>query len=112
MSFEADFLELMPSTISVQDYTSFNQYGEPSYSTSTTSYRALIQEQPTEITDAFGRETIASHTIYVASTTRIDLTSKLILPDNSDPAIIRSEVFYDQDGIHHVVLFCGSEAGP
>lgn len=112
MAFETEFLTLMPSTITVKAYTSFNQYGEPSYSTSGTTYRALIQEQPTEITDAFGREVISSHTIYVASTARIPLTSKLELPDGTDPAIIRSDVMYDQDGIHHVVLFCGSEAGP
>lgn len=112
MSFEADFLDFMNSTISVKAYTSFNQYGEPAFSTTATTYRAYIQEKPTEITDAFGREVISSHTIYVASTARIDITSHLDLPDGTDPNIIRSDVMYDEDGIHHVVLFCGSESGP
>lgn len=112
MSFDTEYLTLMPSTISVSPLDSVNQYGEPTYSTSSSSYRALIQEQPTAITDAYGRDTIASHTIYVASTERINITSKLDLPDGTDPAIIRSDVMYDEDGIHHVVLFCGSETGP
>lgn len=112
MTFTDEFLTLMPSTISIRAYTSFNQYGEPSYSTSATSYRAYIQEVPTEITDAFGREIVSRHTIYVASTERIDITSRLVLPDGTDPAIIRSDVMYDEDGIHHVVLFTGPEAGP
>lgn len=112
MAFESDFLTLMPSTITIQAFNSVNQYGEPTYSTGTTTYRAYIQEQPEEISDAYGREIISSHTIYVASTTRIPITSKLVLPDGTDPAIVRSDVMYDQDGIHHVVLFCGSEAGP
>lgn len=109
MSFDPEFLELMPSTISVFAYTGFNFYGEPAYSPTATTYRCYIQEQPTEVLTAFGRNTIASHTVYVASTARIDITAKIVMPDGSEPHLIRSDVMYDEEGIHHVVLFFGSE---
>lgn len=115
MSFEAAFLDFMPHTITVYEHDSFNAYGEPSYSTAGTTYSAMIEERPDVIRAAFGDEVVSSHIVYVASTSRIPMTARVVLNDGStsppEPPLVRSDVFSDQDGIHHVALFFGSGAG-
>lgn len=112
MSFDPVFLDFMPHTISVYAFASVNQYGEETYSTQATTYRAMVEERPDIVRSAFGEEVVSSHVVYVNSTGRIPLTSRVVLPDGSEPALIRSDVFSDEDGVaHHVVLFFGSGAG-
>ena len=111
MAFEADFLELMPHSVVVYPVASVNVHGEPVYSTSGSTYDALVEERPQMIRTAFGEEMITSANAYVASTSRIPLTSRVVLPDGSEPALLRSDVFADEDGTaHHVALFFGSGA--
>ena len=111
MSFEADFLELMPHNVTVYPVDSVNIHGEEIYSVLGTTYRALVEERPQMIRTAFGEEAIATAVAYVASTSRIPITSRVVLPDGSEPAIMRSDVFSDEDGTaHHVALFFGSGA--
>lgn len=111
MSFDPAFLDFMPHTITVYDFASVNQYGEATFSTSPTTYQAMVEERPDVVRSAFGEEVVSSHVAYVASTGRIPLTSRIVLPDGSEPALIRSDVFSDEDGLaHHIVLFFGSGA--
>lgn len=112
MSFDDAFLEFMPHTISVYPHAGFNSYGEPSYSTGATTYAAMVEERPDIIRNSFGEEIVSSHVVYVNSTSRIAMTSRVVLPDGSEPSLVRSDVFSDEDGsFHHVVLFFGSGAG-
>jgi hypothetical protein len=110
MAFDPEFLDLMPHTITVQAMVASNEYGEEVYSTQTSSFQALVEERPQWVRSAFGEETVATAIAYVASTDRIPITSLVTLPDGSTPAMIRSDVFSDEDGIHHNVLFFGSGA--
>lgn len=100
----------MPHTITVKDILTTNQYGEAVHSTSYTSYSALVEYRPQMIRTAFGEEAIANAVVYIASTEAIPLTSLVTLPDGAEPDILRSDVFSDEDGTHHVVLFFGSGA--
>lgn len=110
MSFEAEFLEFMPHTIVVYPLLSFDEYAEPTYSTAGVDFAAMVEERPDVIRTTFGDEIVSSHVVYVASTERIDLSSRVVLPDGSEPPLVRSDVFSDPDGFHHVVLFFGSGA--
>ena len=111
MSFESEFLDFMPHTITVYEFSGVNEYAEPSYSTTATTYSAMVEERPDMVRSPFGEEVVSSHVVYVASTARIPLTSRVVLPDGSEPAMIRSDVFSDEDGLaHHVVLFFGDGA--
>ena len=110
MSFDPGFLDLMPHTITVNVFDAVNQYGEETYSTSASTYTAMVEEHPQIVRDSFGELTLASHLAYIASTARIPVTSQITLPDGSQPPLIRSDVFSDEDGIHHVVIFFGSGA--
>jgi hypothetical protein len=111
MSFESDFLEFMPHTITVYAMSGVNAYGEETYSPTGTTYRAMVEERPQVVRSAFGEEVVASHVVYIASTERIPLTSRVVLSDGSEPPVIRSDVFYDPDGVHHVAMFFGGGAG-
>ncbi len=111
MAFESDFLELMPHSVVVYPVSSINIHGEEVFSASGSTYSALVEERPQMIRTAFGEEAIATAVAYVASTSRIPITSRVVLPDGSEPAIMRSDVFSDEDGTaHHVALFFGSGA--
>ena len=111
MSFDPEYLTLMTQTITVYPYTSVDIYGKKVYSTSGTAYDAYIQEQPVKVLNYMGAEVIASHTVYIASTSRLDITSKYVFPAGEAPHPIRLDVMYDEDGIHHNVLICGSANG-
>lgn len=108
MAFDPVYLDLMTQTITEYPYTSVDIYGKKVYSATGTDYFAYIQEQPVMVLNYMGAEVIGSHTIYVASTSRLEITSKYVLPDGSTPHPIRADVMYDEDGIHHNVLIFGS----
>ncbi len=111
MSFEDAFLDFMPHTIVVYPLSGTNEYGEEIFSVSGTTYQAMVEERPDVVRSAFGEEIISSHVVYVASTARIELSSRVVLPDGSEPPFVRSDVFSDEDGTaHHNALFFGSGA--
>lgn len=111
MGLEPELLALMPHTIEVYLHEGFNDYGEPSYSTAPTLYRAMVEEKPNMVRDMFGEEVVSSHVAYVASTARIPATARVVLPDGSEPPLIRASAYYDESGdIHHINMFFGSGA--
>lgn len=111
MSFDPEFLTMMTQTIAVQPYTSVDIYGKKVYSGTASTYFAYISEEPTKVLNYLGAEVIASHIAYIASTSRLDVTSKYTFPDGSTPHPIRAAVMYDEDGIHHNFLAFGSANG-
>jgi hypothetical protein len=111
MSLEPEFLDFMPHTITVYDWDGYNQYAEPSYSTVGITYSAMVEQRPDIVRAIFGDEVMASHTAYVASTSAIPLTSRVVLHDGSEPPLIRATAFSDETGeVHHVLLAFGSGA--
>lgn len=111
MALAPELLELMKQTIQVAPLVSINAYGDEVFGTAV-PYDCYIEEKPTKILNQIGAEVISSHTVYVASTGRINITSQCTLPDDSQPFLIRSDVWNDETGdIHHVVLYFGSGAG-
>lgn len=111
MSLDTAFLEFMPHTLYEYPWSGYNEYGEAAYSTTATTYSCMVEERPDMVRNTFGEEVVSSHVVYVASTARIALTSRFVLPDGSEPPIIRADAFSDESGnIHHVALFFGSGA--
>lgn len=112
MAIDPAFLELMNQTIEVEPFVSIDAYGHEVYGTAVVYPNCYIQEMPTKVLNQMGVEVISSHTVYVATDARIDVTSRVTLPDDAQPFLIRSDVLYDEIGdIHHVVLHFGSGAG-
>jgi hypothetical protein len=107
MSFEAEFLTMMPSTMMVFDFITFDTYGDPSYSTSATNYRCRVEFDGAIVRDQLGQDVVSNVTAYVASTSRLDPLSKYILPDGSTGVVQSIAVQFDEEGIHHNVVHLG-----
>lgn len=104
MSFEAEFLALMPQTLLVSPFISFDTYGEPVYSTAETEYACRIEHNPTVVRDQLGEDVVSNVTLYVASTSRLDPLSRYVLPDGSTGIVQSVIVQWDEVGIHHNVV--------
>lgn len=111
MAWDSAFLELMPHTITVSTMTGFDAYGDPAHSTSGTTYRARVKEEPKLIRDFIGEEVISTVTVWVASTGQIPATSLVTLPGGDQPALLSVSQVPDEDGIHHNVLHFGPSGG-
>ena len=88
---------------------SFDNYGEPTFSTATTKIRARIVYKPTVVLDFLGEEVIANITAWVASTSDLATTSQYTLPDDSTPPLVSISRYPDEDGLHHQVLHFGAK---
>lgn len=99
----------MDSTVSVSTRSSHSFYGEPSYSTVTTDYRARIVEKPGFFRSPEGEDIGYSHTLWVASTgsVSITVTDRITLPDGSSPPVVAVERLPDEEGEHHVKVLMG-----
>lgn len=104
MSFEAEFLTMMPSTMSVYAFVSFDTYGDPSYSTSAATYRCYMEYTPTLIVDQLGEEVVSKAIAYIASTEALNELSLYVLPDGSTGIVQSISQNWDDDGIHHNVV--------
>lgn len=107
MSFENEFTDLMPDTITVNSYTGADKYGNPTYSTSSNTYSARVVDKQKLVRADNGEEQVAKTTVYVASTGSIDPNDKITLPDNSTPPVLSVDAFPDEDGTHHIAIYFG-----
>lgn len=111
MTFEEDFRALMPDTISIKLVTSRDAYDKRTYGTAI-SYQALVQEGQHRVVTADGRETLSTHTIWVAPHATSGLPvltpdAQVTLADGSTHGILRHEQKHDELGNHHVVIWLG-----
>lgn len=107
MSFEAEFLTMMPSTMSVYAFTSWTDYGEPVYSTSATTYRYRGEYEPKITGGQLGEEVVTSVTAYVASTSPLNPLDKYLLYDGSTGIVQSITQAWDDEGLHHNVIRFG-----
>lgn len=108
MAFESAFLELMGSTIKISTRTGHSNYGAPTFSNTTTSYRARIVDQPSFVRTA-ENETVEVQTVcWVRSTGgTITVDDRITLPGGATPQIVGVERYPDEDGHHHVKILLG-----
>ena len=109
MSFDAQLLSLMPSTIKVSTRTTHSFSGTPSFASSTTSYRARIVSKPGYIRGPEQEEIEYRTVAWARSTgaTSITASDRVTLPDGSRPPVVGVERYADQDGQHHVKIYFG-----
>lgn len=82
-------------------------YGEKKYLSGST-HSARIEYDTRAMTDEDGKEVISNGRCFVDSSVSVKPQDKLILPDGSNPPIIR--VFSQPDGsgnIHHKIIYFG-----
>ncbi len=112
MSFEAEFLDLMPLTISRATAASVNLHGARTYSTAAHSYRARVTGITTAKRGPDDQTYAPQARIWIASTgTGISVNDRWTLPSgilsSSQPPIMRADCIMDEDGPHHWVLTAG-----
>lgn len=108
MAFEAtEFEAMMTSTVVVTPWSSFDMYGEPVFSSASSTYTCRLEAKPTVISNAQGDQIVAKTVLYISSTSALYATSRYVLADGSEPVVQHLERVYDNDGIHHHVLYLG-----
>lgn len=104
MSFEAAFLTLMASTVTISTRASHNNYGEPSYG-SGTGYRARIMAADGFVRTASGENIEVTTVCWVRSTKAFTVDDRVALPDGTTPQVVAVERPFDESGAQHHVKF-------
>lgn len=114
MSFDPDFLELMPHTVTLTPPTGRNAQGQPVYDGSVAkSYRARIVGQVIQLRTRSGAQSTQGFLVYVAlGSDTITPDYQLTLPNSAvwqgrNPFIYSVSVLTDEDGVHHAKIMCG-----
>lgn len=105
---EAAFLSMMDSTIKISTRTGHSNYGEPTYASSTSSYRARVVEKPGYVHTPGGEDVAYSHVIWAASTGAVSITvSDRLTVGGVVRPMVAVERYPDETGPHHVKILCG-----
>jgi len=67
----------------------------------------LIVNKNTLVKDVNGQETLARTVVWLLGTPTITPEDKLVLPDATEPPIINTESFPDDEGDHHTKVYLG-----
>jgi hypothetical protein len=100
-------------TITVNAFASRNLVGDPTYSTSATTYTAREEQRHHQTVGPDGRDVLSRGLIYVGlsstgGTPSIKVNDKVTAPDNTIRPLVNVETLRDRTGIHHQILHYGS----
>lgn len=117
MTFETEFRDLMPDTITIEPVsgTTGAGYGIRTYGTAVT-YQVRIRHKLQRMTNLEGEITWAKHKVWIAPLTTdgsfpdLDQRSRVTFPDGSQPEMLAIEHIDDEVGLHHTVLWFGDTA--
>lgn len=107
MALEADYLELMPDTVTFYAKSSLDQYGKRTFSGTGTSYRCRIQAVNQLTRDPDGREVTVTGIAYLYGSPDLTTDHKIVLPDGTTPVIYQVNSNRDEAGAHHTVVLFG-----
>lgn len=102
-----DFLDLMPSAITIEALTGRDSYNTPSYA-APVSYRCRCNYKAHFVRGPEGELIPAKGTLWIASSVRIPVTSRITLPDGTQPQILESVAETDETG---AILYCRIDFG-
>ena len=111
MAWTPELDELVQQTVVVKSLSSFDGYGDPTYSTAGSTYQARVTWQPFRVTDWSGDERVAQAQIIIATTVEIKATDQITLPNGETPEILHIREIPWVDGLtHHVAVSVGGRA--
>lgn len=108
MAIEAEFLTMMPSTVTIYAKTAMDAYGKMSYSGSGTAVRCRIQETGRVVRSPDGRDVYETGTIIFYGSPTISEDSKIVLPDGTSPLILSVTNHNDDIGANHITVSFGN----
>ena len=105
MSF-SDFLDFCPHTVTVEPFSSIDQYGTMTYGAAV-SRKARVQGKTQMVTTVAGEEAVSHITVYMAPGT-IGAQDRLTLPapfTPTQPSILDVRHVSDENGQHHIAVY-------
>ena len=93
----ADFLDLMPSTITVEPFTSRDSYGAAVYGTAV-SYRAHVFYKNHFVRGTDGELIAARGIIWIATANVISVNDRITLPDGTKPDLLSVGAAQNESG--------------
>jgi hypothetical protein len=117
VTFEDDFRDLMPDTVTIEPVASVGDgsgYAKRQYGTAVT-YQCRIREKVQRFTSLEGHITWSKHKVWVAPAAdgtfpALDQRARVTFADGTQPQMLAIEHLNDEDGLHHVVLWFGDTA--
>lgn len=107
MSFEAEFVDMMPDTIRVKtEAATRNFYGEAAHQNAV-AHRARVVHKTKVVRLDSGEEVVTRTHAYVAGAHGITPGSLVILPSGATAPVVTVEQYPDEEGAHHEVLYFG-----
>lgn len=105
---EPEFLDLAAGlTVSLEPLSTHDGYGSPIYGTAV-SYPAVVQHETRRVRKGEGYVEVNGTAVYVlSSSASIGLGDRVTLPDGKQPELLSAFTERDDEGQHHVELFCG-----
>jgi hypothetical protein len=107
----ADWLDMMPHTISYAAVVTRDNYGKPATYSAATNYRARVNYRAIRTANQFsGQDEIAAGEVWIAATFTPEQDDKITLPDGTTPPIVDWSLISDENGPHHLkILFGGTD---
>lgn len=102
MTIDRQLLTFMPHTVTIAPYSSKNNYGEDTYTSTRTASAYVEPDKQLQDGTQVDQET-RSKTAYIADTT-ITLRDKITLPDGSAPNIASIAIHTEVAGLEHTVV--------
>ena len=107
---EAELLDLMPASVTVAPWQSFDQFAVPTFGAGVV-YKCRISMRDEYIRSKDGRETVARGRVYIPITSNpFTVKDQVTMPAGyvpANPPILDVQPEQDEVGIHHVVLVIG-----
>jgi hypothetical protein len=105
-SIEPAFLELMPSTVTINSVSSTNEYGIRTFGSSTT-VSCRIQKSSRLVITEDGKQVPEEGRVYCYGTATVTVNDKLTLPDNTVVPILSVETRNNEAGAFVTVISFG-----
>lgn len=111
MSWDADWTDLMPHSVTVKAQSAIDGYGKQTWD-SGTAYTARVVKKQRRIRTFAGEEALAQGEVWIKSLTAFDPTDdQLTVPagffSSTTPPVIGSEQLVDEGGVIGLKLYIG-----
>lgn len=104
MSGIADWLDLMPATVTVQPFVSRNADGVPTFSPAV-AYRARVSNKQQLVRDMAGDMVVARGVAWLATTDALTVYDRYTLADGSTPKILSVDSTPDEKGTLFIKVY-------
>lgn len=105
----ADFLGLMPDTVTWEAVATRDVYGKPATYANAVSYRARVSYSQKRIPSrATGQDVVASCQVWLNGVlAALNTDDRITLPDGSTPVIVGWDTPTNDKGTHHTKIYMG-----